>query len=315
MKTACLAATIVWCSFAWSQNTQTIPVTVFDTQVVRQAGKPTLVSNTFSVPSMVHGPFTINVSNGDRTGENRVSSARINLNGNEVLDPSDFNQNVANLELPVNLQAMNTLTVELASKPGSLIEVSLAGLVDSDQTENSVTATIDSSGGTITFGNVAQLFVPPGALQAPTSVQISSISSPLMDFLAPDLGASFTALDLPKIRIQSSALFALPLRLQILLANPSLPIPDGNQPQFVALSADSGADEESGDLLVPIGGDSCGDGSFACVTLLPDLFMQTNPAAPNDPVLQVAIGFQPIPQSSLQLWQVDQVQPSPGSVN
>lgn len=263
---------------------------------------------------MVHEPFTIKVTNGSSNGQNCVSSVQITLNSATIFGPSDFNQNISNLETLVALQSMNTITIQLASQPGAFIEVSIGGVVDGDQTTNTATALIDSTGGSIKLGNFAQLFIPPGALSTTGSVQVSSVTSPLMDFLLPDLGPSFTPLDISKVRIKSSEPFALPLRLQLFSTNS---IPEGSQPAFIALNSESGADQGSGDILIDIGGDSCGDGSSACVTLLPEWFMQTNPADPNDPVLQIGIGFRPVPNSSLHLWLVpqNQVQPAPGTLN
>src|SRR5436190_463944 len=48
-------------------------------------------------PTVVHGPFRIKVTNGDPIGANRLSSARILLNGIQVFGPSDFNQQVGTL--------------------------------------------------------------------------------------------------------------------------------------------------------------------------------------------------------------------------
>jgi hypothetical protein len=69
----------------------------------------------------------LRIENGDQvTGQDRVSSATVILNGVEIAGTSDFNQQVAVIERPVNLGASNTLTVRLSSKPGSYLTISVA---------------------------------------------------------------------------------------------------------------------------------------------------------------------------------------------
>jgi hypothetical protein len=137
-----------------------------------------------------------------------------------------------------------------------------------------------------------------------------------MDFLMPDLGASFAALPLPKIRIKAGMPFAKPVRLQVPIPNLETIIPQGSEIAFIALRSEFGADNESIDTLAQIGGAECGNQTMACVTLLPEWFAQSNPADPNDPVLQIAVGFHSLPRSTLYLWNVpqDQVMPVPGTV-
>lgn len=55
--------------------------------------------------------------NGDTQKKNRVSSARIVLNGVEVLSPDNFSQQVDFLAIPVELAAQNALQVTLAGIP------------------------------------------------------------------------------------------------------------------------------------------------------------------------------------------------------
>jgi hypothetical protein len=65
------------------------------------------------------------VTNGERDGSARVSSATIVLNGQPVVGPSTFNQKVGVIRLPIALAADNTLTVTLDGKPGGTITVLL----------------------------------------------------------------------------------------------------------------------------------------------------------------------------------------------
>ena len=76
--------------------------------------------------------YTLQIDNGGSNGEfARVSSAKVFLNGVQVLGTSDFNQSVAVLEKSTNLVTTNELVVELASKAGSGITLRIIG-VDND---------------------------------------------------------------------------------------------------------------------------------------------------------------------------------------
>jgi hypothetical protein len=94
-------------------------------QFVRNRGKPI----TEAVP--VGGdefndfmpPFVLHVVNGDEQGKHRVSSARVRLNGEELLGPPDFSQQVSGYEMEVTLFESSVLEVELASKPGSYLTI------------------------------------------------------------------------------------------------------------------------------------------------------------------------------------------------
>jgi hypothetical protein len=243
-----------------------------------------------------------------------VSSGRITLNGAELFAPRNFGQNVELLETSVDLLPANHLTVELASAPSSTLDVSVSAYVDADTQVSQSTGVMGPSGGTIGLSDVATLSLPPGALPSSTGVELSSITSPLMDFLAPTLGSSFTLLPVPKLRIKSGQRFAEPTRMFVPLQTT---IPTGSEAVFLALIRQSGANGEAVDTLMPIGGTPCGDQRAVCVTLLPDWFAETNPADPNDPVLQIAVAIHPVHTSSLHLWEVPhyQLQPIPGMLN
>ena len=89
----------------------------------RTAGRPNSFHENFTA-SNVGSSFTLIVQNGDG-GENRSNSARIILNGVEVVRPGDLNQAADSIRKPVTLLENNTLTVELRSRPGSFITISL----------------------------------------------------------------------------------------------------------------------------------------------------------------------------------------------
>ena len=54
-------------------------------------------------------------------GAERVSAATITLNGQPIVQPSSFNQNVGIIRLAVTLQAKNDIRVRLEGKPGASI--------------------------------------------------------------------------------------------------------------------------------------------------------------------------------------------------
>lgn len=98
---------------------------IFGPTYVRETGKPQKVTQTFTVQN-INQEFTLNIRNGvDKTG--RVSSAVIEINGSQVVGPSDFNKQVEVITKPVFLQQNNEITFEVRSQPGAYIEVSIVG--------------------------------------------------------------------------------------------------------------------------------------------------------------------------------------------
>lgn len=87
---------------------------------VRQPGAPTVVTDTFAA---ARGAATIEINNGTLAGGSRVSSAAIVLNGRQILGPADFNQRRFNFQVPVRLEATNTLSVSIRSAPGSYLAI------------------------------------------------------------------------------------------------------------------------------------------------------------------------------------------------
>lgn len=87
----------------------------------RSIGKPQPQLWPFSVGAKSTGPYLLKITNGDRGGANRVTSAHILVNGTQVFGPSDFNQQVEFLSVPLtNVQpGDNTLSVQLEGAPGS----------------------------------------------------------------------------------------------------------------------------------------------------------------------------------------------------
>jgi len=89
-------------------------------QYFRTTGKPNLYTDTF--PGMA-GQGKLLIKNGDTAGKNRLSSALISVNGQQILGPNNFNQQVYNIEVPVNLSENNSVTVQLKSGPASYITI------------------------------------------------------------------------------------------------------------------------------------------------------------------------------------------------
>jgi uncharacterized protein (TIGR02145 family) len=72
-------------------------------------------------------PFMLKVINGDAGGDlkTRVSAAVIRVDGAVILDTTDFNKNVAGIELEVEVLSGSVLTVELMGQPGSYITLDI----------------------------------------------------------------------------------------------------------------------------------------------------------------------------------------------
>ena len=91
---------------------------------VRTKGAPNVYEDTFS--STV-GAGRLTILNGEDNGQDRVTSAIVWLNGIEIFSPHDFKKSTYHLERKIDLLVdyPNTLKLELRSKPGSFIVVSL----------------------------------------------------------------------------------------------------------------------------------------------------------------------------------------------
>jgi len=123
---------------------------------------------TESFPRCASGACRLVVVNGGADGSNRVSSASIYLNGRRVLGPSDFNQRVERIVLPVPLESSDELRVVLNSAPGSYLTVSVecdtfpalgidsAGVTSSIWSNGTVSLAIPlGNGGNVTVSDVS----------------------------------------------------------------------------------------------------------------------------------------------------------------
>ncbi|MEN8225656.1 MAG: hypothetical protein ABFS05_09890 [Bacteroidota bacterium] len=104
-------------------------VTIFGPkQYIRGSGASDYLSDTFSAQP---GQARLIVKNGYNNGEKRVtdgvSTASVSLNGIEIFGPNNFNQTIYLLEENVSLVTNNTISVEMASNPGSLLTIEILG--------------------------------------------------------------------------------------------------------------------------------------------------------------------------------------------
>ena len=90
-------------------------------QYTRMTGAPQTFTETFS--RCGSQTCQIVVVNGGPDIPKRISSAAIFLNGQQIIGPNDFNQQVQTIVRPVTLTDQNELTVRLASAPGGSITV------------------------------------------------------------------------------------------------------------------------------------------------------------------------------------------------
>ncbi len=90
---------------------------------IRGSGTPVTEVRIFTKGATAAPPYRLCLTNGDVNGSNRVSSATITLNRQQVFDPAKFNQQVASLLATVTLQAANTLSVTLAGKPAGFVDL------------------------------------------------------------------------------------------------------------------------------------------------------------------------------------------------
>jgi hypothetical protein len=91
---------------------------------VRHTAAPFVDKAKFEVANPGPG-FVLTIINGNREGDNRVSSGTIKLNGVVVLTPNDLNQQVRKVVRQVTTLAQNMLEVELAGKPTGQILVTV----------------------------------------------------------------------------------------------------------------------------------------------------------------------------------------------
>jgi len=164
-RIAFVAAIFLIC--AASADAGTFPV--FGPQnYTRGTGAPVTVTNSFSVlnPNV---QYTLKAFNGglqDNLGE-LVSSGFVTINGVQVIGPSNFSQNVVEVDVPVTLQAANTIDVQVRGKPGGTLTVEIVG-VDNDPPVISITS--PANGATVSASPVSVSGTVSDALSGVASV-------------------------------------------------------------------------------------------------------------------------------------------------
>lgn len=121
--------------------------TVFARAYVRGTGSPVTVTDMFDVlnPNTTWVFRVINGNLEDDTVE-AVSSAFLSLNGVEVVQANDFNQNVGFIEVAVTITPSNTITVEVRGKPGGQLTVHIVG---QDDTAPDITSLLPADGSSL----------------------------------------------------------------------------------------------------------------------------------------------------------------------
>ena len=180
-----------------------VEVTVFGpNQYLRTTGAPDLYNDTFSA---VQGEGILIVKNGTVYGENRIidsiSSATILVNGEQIFGPNDFNQQIYLLEKTVNLAESNSISIELASGPGSYLTIEVT------QNVNPPTVNLSADPGTILIGdssiltwsstNADSCVIEPGIGNVDLSgtVTVSPIETTTYTITATGLGGTVTTSD------------------------------------------------------------------------------------------------------------------------
>lgn len=134
-----LQALILWSlsATAWSGT-----FTVFGPQTyVRASGTPVTVTTNFTVLNP-NTQFTLRVHNGSLVDSSTdlVSSTTVTVNGVVIVAPNDLNQNIAEVDKPVTLQASNEIDVQVRGAPGGTMTVDIVG-IDNDPPTISAAAT------------------------------------------------------------------------------------------------------------------------------------------------------------------------------
>jgi hypothetical protein len=97
---------------------------------VRESSHGDTRTEAYSLPQDASGPYVLRVTNGATDGSRRMKSARILLNGTEVVSRKQVNSKTEFLWVPVSrlMREQNVLTVIVEGKPGSEMYVTLEDL-------------------------------------------------------------------------------------------------------------------------------------------------------------------------------------------
>lgn len=116
------ALTLMMSIAIWSSSAAAETTGIFGpTQYTRQAGPPQTFMAMFDQCGTA--ACRLIITNGNAEGKNRISSASILLNGEEIVSPRDFNKQVSEIIRPVAPGEHNDLVIRLASGPGGFLTV------------------------------------------------------------------------------------------------------------------------------------------------------------------------------------------------
>src|SRR5215471_11333235 len=99
---------------------------------VRGTGAPVTVTDSFTLLNPA-AQYTLKAFNGGLQDNQTelVSSSVVTLNGVQVIGPQNFGQGVAEIDIPITPQAVNTISVQLRGQPGGMLAIEIVG-VDND---------------------------------------------------------------------------------------------------------------------------------------------------------------------------------------
>ncbi len=192
---------LVFILFVFVCTSYAIEVTLLGPkQYLRTEGKPYIYTSSF--PGRISEGI-LKVLNGDLTGTNRISSAIISINGQQVLGPDSFNLEVYVIETPIYLEENNIISVELRSEVGGYLTIEINQEIEAEAAD-----VIDSNGGIVEVTDTAspllgyKIIFPAGAL---CEAELISIE------YAPDLHIPINSsiekgIDLPAIKILPNGL-------------------------------------------------------------------------------------------------------------
>lgn len=144
----------------------------------RGTGAPVTVTNSFSILNP-NTQYTLKAFNGGLQDDQTelVSSGFVLINGVQVLGPSNFNQNVTEVDVPVTLQTSNTISVQVRGQPGGVLTIEIIG-VDNDLP--TITASVSPTANAAAWNNtnVTVTFTcgdsTSGIAVCPTPVNVST---------------------------------------------------------------------------------------------------------------------------------------------
>lgn len=225
---------------------------------VRGRGGPTVEIVDFSIATG-GSDFTLRVLNGGTDGDGRrVSSAKIELNGELVVDARDFagaegkgkskGGPPAIIERLVTLSELNTLAVELRGRKGSFLTIEIEGDVPDSMSE-----IISPAGGQVELPGLGSVDFPEQAFDEATTVTVSATSSPevaeAFDPSSPlDTASIFRPSSLLgyELRINTGDLPPVSDTVRVTIELPSdflSTIPSGHQPEVFAQIYQDGGEE------------------------------------------------------------------------